>query len=52
LNGAETFINRGSNGRWRDTLSQQECAAYEKRAIAELGEQCAKWLASGEIARG
>jgi aryl sulfotransferase len=35
--GAETFINQGTNGRWRDTLSQQQSAAYEKRAIAELG---------------
>ena len=46
--GAETFIHRGSNGRWRDTLSQQECDAYEKRATAELGEACAKWLETGE----
>ncbi len=46
--GAETFINKGTNGRWRDTLSQQESATYESRAIAELGEACARWLATGE----
>ena len=47
--GAETFINQGKNGRWRDTLSQKESAAYEQRAIAELGEPCAKWLATGDV---
>jgi aryl sulfotransferase len=46
--GAETFINRGSNGRWRDTLSPQQCAAYEVKAKAELGDTCARWLATGE----
>jgi aryl sulfotransferase len=46
--GAETFINQGQNGRWRDTLSQEESEAYERRAIEELGPACAKWLATGE----
>jgi len=46
--GAATFINKGTNGRWRDTLSAAECSAYEQRAVAELGQECARWLASGE----
>jgi aryl sulfotransferase len=46
--GAETFINQGNNGRWRDTLSQEEPRAYERRATEELGPACAKWLATGE----
>jgi aryl sulfotransferase len=46
--GAETFINKGTNGRWRDTLSEEESTAYEKRAAAELGEACATWLATGK----
>ncbi len=45
--GAETFINKGTNGRWRDTLSARECVEYEQRAVAELGEECARWLATG-----
>ncbi len=45
--GAETFINKGVNGRWRDILSAEESAAYEKRAAAELGGPCARWLATG-----
>lgn len=46
--GADTFMNKGTNGRWRDTLSADESARYEQRAEAELGAECARWLASGE----
>lgn len=45
--GAETFIHKGTNGRWTDTLTAAECAEYETRALAELGEDCARWLAQG-----
>ena len=43
--GAETFIHKGINGRWRDVLSPDESGAYEVKARAELGEPCAAWLA-------
>ena len=43
--GAETFIHKGVNGRWRDVLSPDEAGAYEVKARAELGEPCAAWLA-------
>ncbi len=46
--GARTFIHKGVNGRWRDMLSPAQSAAYEARALAELGEDCARWLATGE----
>lgn len=43
--GAETFIHKGINGRWKDLLSNDEVARYEARAVEELGEECATWLA-------
>ena len=46
--GAPTFINKGENGRWRDILTVPEIAAYEARAVRELGRDCARWLAMGE----
>ena len=46
--GAEVFINKGVNGRWRDLLTAEESAEYERRAEAELGAECARWLATGE----
>ena len=49
--GAESFINKGTNGRWRDLLSEEDVAAYEARALKELGPDCAHWLATGEIAQ-
>jgi len=42
--GAETFIHKGTNGRWRDLLSAEDCARYEEKARAELGDACAQWL--------
>lgn len=42
--GAGTFLNKGTNGRWHDTLTPAEIRAYESRAIAELGVDCAAWL--------
>jgi aryl sulfotransferase len=45
--GAETFINKGVNGRWRDTLSLRDVTDYETRSVAELGPICARWLAGG-----
>ena len=45
--GGGTFINKGTNNRWRDTLTAAEIAAYEAKAIAELGPACATWLALG-----
>lgn len=45
--GAKTFINKGTNGRWRDTLSADESRRYEETALRELGEECAAWLARG-----
>jgi aryl sulfotransferase len=46
--GVKTFINKGTNGRWRDTLTAAESAEYEAKAVAELGPECARWLATGE----
>lgn len=45
--GGETFIHRGTNGRWRDLLAPADIARYEARALAELGPDCAAWLAAG-----
>lgn len=43
--GAEVFINKGTNGRWHDKLTKADVEAYEARAVKELGQECAAWLA-------
>jgi aryl sulfotransferase len=50
--GAETFINKGTNGRWRDVLSAGDSRKYEELALRELGPDCARWLATGERVNG
>jgi aryl sulfotransferase len=47
--GGDSFINKGTNGRWRDVLPAADSAAYEARAREELGHECAHWLATGEM---
>jgi len=47
--GGKTFVYKGTNGRWRDVLSLAENVAYEERARAELGDACARWLATGQL---
>ncbi len=46
--GAKTFIHKGTNGRWREVLNADEVSKYERRAAEELGEECARWLSTGE----
>jgi len=46
--GARSFINKGTNGRWRDVLTSEESSKYERRALVELDSECAHWLATGE----
>jgi aryl sulfotransferase len=46
--GGTTFINKGTNGRWRDVLTDEDCRVYAARAEAELGSDCAAWLATGK----
>jgi len=47
--GADTFIHKGKNGRWRDILPEAESKRYEDMAIAKLGVECAHWLKTGEM---
>lgn len=46
--GAKSFIHKGTNGRWRDLLTPDDVARYEATARERLGDDCARWLATGE----
>ena len=48
--GAEGFLFKGTNGRWRDVLTDEEVAAYERRAKDTLPEAAARWLEGGRHA--
>ena len=47
--GAETFINKGVNGRWKDVLSAEESAKYEAIAAEKLDPACEKWIRTGQM---
>lgn len=45
--GADRFLHKGTNERWRDVLTPADSAAYEAKAAATLPPDCAHWLATG-----
>ena len=47
--GAESFMHKGVNGRWKDMLTPEDIEHYERAAIEELGTDCAAWLSTGTI---
>ena len=47
--GAQTFINRGQSGGWRDILTAQENARYKEVANKTLSPAALKWLECGEL---
>ena len=49
--GADSFIFKGVNNRWRDTLTQEDIKVYESRVLKEVGPECAHWLATGEFVK-
>ena len=49
--GARSFFFKGTNGRWRDVLSSDDLALYEK-ASAALDPELRSWLETGSLAAG
>lgn len=45
--GARTFFHQGTNGRWRDVLTDAELAMYEQTKAKVLTPDCARWLVWG-----
>ena len=46
---AATFFHKGTNGRWRDVLSDEDIARYEAYAAAQLTADAARWLETGRL---
>jgi len=45
--GLKTFFFKGSNGRWRDLLTEGDLALYEEAKERVLSPDCARWLERG-----
>jgi aryl sulfotransferase len=50
--GADSFLFKGTNGRWRDVLTEDELALYAQRVAECLPADAAEWLEQGAIASG
>lgn len=45
--GVEGFIFKGTNGRWRDELDEDDLSAYRRRIAATLPPDAARWVEHG-----
>jgi len=50
--GHETFLNQGTNERWRDVLTEADLELYEKRAHTALSPGLFNWLRNGQHVAG
>ena len=50
--GAQSFLYKGTNGRWRDVLTEDEIARYHRRVSELLPADAAQWLEHGSLALG
>ncbi len=48
--GSDRFINKGTNGRWRDVLTDDDLALYQQMVDRTLSASCAAWLEQGRAA--
>lgn len=47
VQGAKAFINKGTNNRWKDVLTEADYQEYVDLAVKELGAECAAWMFDG-----
>jgi aryl sulfotransferase len=45
--GADSFFNKGTNGRWREVFSAEELELYDAAAKRELTPDCRRWVEQG-----
>ncbi len=51
-NGVDAFFHKGTNGRWRDVLTQAQLDRYAALVANELPADAALWLESGSLVTG
>ncbi len=50
--GVDSFIYKGTNGRWRGLLGDDDLALYEKARERVMAPDCARWLEHGSLGGG
>jgi aryl sulfotransferase len=52
VGGAQTFLNKGLNGRWRGVFDEADLATYQAKVAAEFTPGLAAWLEGGRLVAG
>ena len=47
--GADSFFNKGTNGRWKDVLTPEEAALADQMVERGLIPECAEWIRTGKM---
>ncbi len=50
--GGRTFLNKGTNGRWKDVLHPEDLARYEAKVAARFTPGLASWIEHGRLVTG
>lgn len=50
VGGADTFLYKGTNGRWQDVLTAEELARYDAVVAERMPADCAAWMERGAAA--
>jgi aryl sulfotransferase len=50
--GPQRFLNKGTNGRWRDRVTPEDLAAYQAKVEAEVSPALARWIEHGRRVAG
>lgn len=50
--GHESFINKGTNGRWKDVLSEADLARFERLSADRFTPSARAWIEGGRLAAG
>jgi aryl sulfotransferase len=50
--GVQSFLHKGTNGRWRDVLTESELSFYRRRVAEALPTDAAEWLEHGSLSLG
>ena len=47
--GGQTFLHRGTNGRWRDVFREGDLAHYDEKVKEEFSPELAHWIEFGRL---
>jgi aryl sulfotransferase len=50
--GSKTFINKGTNGRWKDVCRKEDLTAYDAMIKQKFSPALAKWIEHGRLVAG